>query len=76
MVNIKSFLESPYYKEIKSILEISGELGQKEGVDVFAVGGIVRDLIMGVKSNDIDIMVVGDGIDFAKKIANKLKRKK
>ena len=44
MVNIKSFLESPYYKEIKSILEISGELGQKEGVDVFAVGGIVRDL--------------------------------
>ena len=76
MVNIKSFLDSPYYKEIKSILEISGELGQKEGVDVFAVGGIVRDLIMGVKSNDIDIMVVGDGIDFAKKIANKLKRKK
>ena len=76
MVNIKSFLESTYYKEIKSILEISGELGQKEGVDVFAVGGIVRDLIMGVKSNDIDIMVVGDGIDFAKKIANKLKRKK
>ena len=76
MVNIKSFLESPDYKEIKSILEISGELGQKEGVDVFAVGGIVRDLIMGVKSNDIDIMVVGDGIDLAKKIANKLKRKK
>ena len=29
-----------------------------------------------LKSNDIDIMVVGDGIDFAKKIANKLKRKK
>ena len=76
MVNIKSFLESPDYKEIKSVLEISGELGQTEGVDVFAVGGIVRDLIMGVKSNDIDIMVVGDGIDFAKKIANKLKRKK
>ena len=68
MVNIKSFLDSPDYKEIKSILEISGELGQIEGVDVFAVGGIVRDLIMGVKSNDIDIMVVGDGIDFAKKL--------
>ena len=76
MVNIKVFFDSPDYKEVKSILEISGELGQKEGVDVFAVGGIVRDLIMGVKSNDIDIMVVGDGIDFAKKIANKLKRKK
>ena len=54
MVNIKSFLESSYYREIKSILETSGELGQKEGVDVFAVGGIVRDLIMGLKSNDID----------------------
>ena len=64
MVNIKSFFDSPYYKKIKSILEISGELGQKEGVDVFAVGGIVRDLIMGVKSNDIDIMVVGERYEF------------
>ena len=68
MVNIKSFFDSPDYKEIKYILEISGELGQIEGVDVFAVGGIVRDLIMGVKSNDIDIMVVGDGIDLQKKL--------
>ena len=39
-------------------------------------GGFVRDLIMKNTINDIDIMVVGDGIAFAEKLANKLGIKK
>jgi len=72
MVNIKNLLKLSNYENIFSILEFSGKLGEKEGVEVYAVGGLVRDLLMRQNINDIDIMVVGDGIQFAHKIANKL----
>ena len=73
MLNIKNLLKLSNYENIFSILEFSGKLGEKEGVEVYAVGGLVRDLLMRKNINDIDIMVVGDGIQFAWKIAEKLK---
>ncbi|MBP5662698.1 MAG: HD domain-containing protein, partial [Bacteroidales bacterium] len=35
----------------------------------YAVGGVVRDLVLGRKSKDIDIVVVGSGIAFANAVA-------
>ena len=45
------------------------------GIEVYLVGGFVRDLILNRKNKDIDVMVVGNGIDFAKLISNKLNKK-
>lgn len=36
---------------------------------VFVVGGFVRDLLLGVENYDIDLVVEGDGIEFAKGLA-------
>ena len=72
MVNIRNILEISNNKNIISILQLSGQLGQDEGIEIYAVGGLVRDLIMNCRLNDIDIMVVGNGIEFAWKLANKL----
>ncbi|MEZ0323460.1 MAG: DHHA1 domain-containing protein [Hydrogenothermaceae bacterium] len=44
---------------IKHLREI-GELSQKLGFRAFLVGGIVRDIIMGRKNLDIDILIEGD----------------
>lgn len=41
----------------------------------YAVGGWVRDLYLERECKDIDVVVVGNGIDFAKKVAEKLNPK-
>ena len=43
---------------------------------VYIVGGVVRDLILDKDIQDLDLMVEGDGISFAKKLAEKIGVKK
>ena len=60
----------------KIFAEVS-EVAERENVDVFVIGGYVRDLFLKRPSkNDIDIVVDGDGVDFARKLAAHLKVKK
>ena len=76
MPNIQQILNSSNYNSVKSILEIAGALGEKKEIEVYVVGGFVRDLLMGSPINDIDLMTVGEGIPFAEMLANELGRKK
>lgn len=46
-----------------------GNTGDDLGVKVFAVGGFVRDLLLGEPNADIDVTVEGDGILFAETFA-------
>lgn len=55
----------------KGICEILRELGktaENEGMNVYLVGGLVRDLLLRRNNLDIDIVVEGDGILFADKV--------
>ena len=56
----------------KEILTTAGALATEEKLPAYVVGGYVRDMLLGHSSHDIDIMVEGDGIAFAKKLAAKL----
>ncbi|MDZ7372364.1 MAG: CCA tRNA nucleotidyltransferase [candidate division KSB1 bacterium] len=49
-----------------------GEWAEDRGVQAYAVGGYVRDLLLGHPSKDIDFVVVGDGIQFAREVARLL----
>lgn len=53
------------------ILKIS-EIALSEKKLVYAVGGYVRDLILGRERNDLDILVLGNGVEFAKQVAKSL----
>jgi len=44
-------------------------------VDIYLVGGSVRDMLLKRQSTDFDFTVVGDSISFAKKLAKKFKTK-
>ena len=72
MANLKDLLNHEKYNQVRFVLELAGRIGEKNGTEVYVVGGFVRDLIMGKPLNDIDIMTVGEGISFAKKLAESL----
>ncbi|MEI5984405.1 HD domain-containing protein [Sphingobacterium sp. PU5-4] len=55
------------------IFSIIRDLAKEEQVSCFVIGGYVRDRIMGRPlKDDIDILVLGSGIDFATKLGEKL----
>lgn len=46
-----------------------GDLADERGIEAYAVGGYVRDMLLGREhKKDIDITVVGDGVEFAKAV--------
>jgi len=55
------------------ILRIGG-LADADGVEAYVVGGYVRDALLGNDGKDIDIVVVGDAIAFAQRVAHELQR--
>lgn len=62
-----------YPKEIMALLKRIGALSSRSGYNAFAVGGLVRDLILGSKNLDLDIVIEGDAINFARTLARDLK---
>ncbi len=60
-------------KRVQGILNKIGEIGDKLNFPVFMVGGVVRDLFLGIENYDIDIVVEGDGIKYARELSGDLK---
>lgn len=48
------------------VLKKIGEVADNKGFRIYLVGGYVRDMLLNRTDSDIDIMVLGDGIKFAK----------
>ncbi|MFH1622099.1 MAG: hypothetical protein ABIA97_03140 [Candidatus Omnitrophota bacterium] len=55
--------------ELVHLIFLTRNLANIQKVGVYLVGGFVRDLILGVKNFDLDIVVERDGIDFAYKLS-------
>ena len=62
---MKEKLSHPVFKTISNIVT-SREL------EAYVIGGYVRDIILGRPSNDIDIVVIGSGIELAEAVAKSL----
>lgn len=55
----------------RNIFKIVGEVAAQRGVRAFVIGGYVRDCFLSRKCDDIDIVVEGSGIDFARAVGEK-----
>jgi tRNA nucleotidyltransferase (CCA-adding enzyme) len=53
------------------LLRQIGRLADEQGVSVYLVGGVVRDLLLKRENWDLDITVEGDGIAFARLVADR-----
>ena len=55
----------------RPIFRIVSEIAADKGVRAFVIGGFVRDCFLGRPSGDIDIVVEGSGIDFARAVGER-----
>jgi putative nucleotidyltransferase with HDIG domain len=73
-----AFLELlfPSQDPITKILQRITKIADHKQIKAYLVGGVIRDRILGHQTNDIDITVIGNGIEFAKAIAHSFRLKK
>lgn len=57
---------------IVEFIHFTGRVADEKGINVYVVGGFVRDLFLGVANFDVDFVVEGDGIAFATELAGRL----
>ncbi len=50
----------------------AAEVARRHGIRVYLVGGLVRDLLLGRDNRDLDLVVEGDGIQFARLLRQRL----
>ena len=62
---MKQHLQNPVFSIITAI-------AASKNVHAYVIGGFVRDLLLKRPSKDIDVVVIGNGIDFAEAVAKKL----
>lgn len=66
---MKKYLD---HKIFAMISEVADELN----VECYVIGGFVRDLFLQRKSEDIDVVVIGSGIELAEKLSKRIKGSK
>ncbi len=64
-MNLKKHLKDPIFNTVS-------ESAKALGLDVYVVGGFVRDILLNRPSKDVDFVCVGSGIALAQAVAKKL----
>ncbi|GJL77543.1 MAG: poly(A) polymerase [Nitrospinaceae bacterium] len=70
--NVKSLMKERLDKKLMDLFESIAKVADGDDCSVFVVGGFVRDLLLRIPNLDVDIVVEGDGVGFARKLADLL----
>ena len=57
------------------VFKVLADIATENHIEAYVIGGYVRDIFLKRPSKDIDIVVLGNGIDFAERAGNVLKSK-
>ncbi len=60
-------------EEEKAVFELIKSASESLGYPTYAVGGYVRDRLLGRPSKDLDIVCIGNGIELANQVADMMK---
>ncbi|MEO0278788.1 MAG: hypothetical protein ABIM21_05900, partial [candidate division WOR-3 bacterium] len=69
---VYSLMRERIPRRILDVIEIAKDVGEELRLNVYIVGGFVRDLILKVENYDLDFVVEGDGLSFAKAFAERV----
>lgn len=67
--NIGATLRERLPQKVLKVLQQVGEVADSLGYNAYAVGGFVRDIFLRHDNLDIDVVIEGDGIAFARRFA-------
>ncbi len=70
--NLATWIRDRFPPEICELLTLAGKVAEELQFNAYLVGGTIRDLLRGERNLDIDIVIEGDGIVFARKFAEKI----
>lgn len=70
--NLSSRMAKFLPKKLMALVKLMGAEADARGINVFLVGGFVRDMVLGSKNYDLDVVVESDAMKFAKLIADKI----
>lgn len=73
--NISKILKEKLSSHLYEYMIMAGEVADELSFSVYLVGGCVRDLLRGEEKLDIDIVIEGDGIAFARKFGERMDAK-
>lgn len=69
--NLDAMLKKRLPERVFQLLQESGRIADEIGIKIFLVGGMVRDILLHRENMDVDLVVEGNGIQFAKAFAKK-----
>lgn len=70
--DVSVIMRRAFPKKAIGIISEMARLAEDEGCKAYLVGGFVRDLLLGVKNLDIDIVIEGDALRFARYASEKM----
>jgi len=70
--NISHLIETLMGDDTADLLRRLGRAAEGAGTNAYVVGGVVRDALLGIPNQDLDVVVEGDGEAFAQSVADDL----
>jgi tRNA nucleotidyltransferase (CCA-adding enzyme) len=70
--NVRSRLKARVSDESYRLLTSAGELAERRNVSAYVVGGFVRDLLLDRQNLDLDLVIEGDAIAYARALSREL----
>ena len=61
-------MQIKFNDKINNVIKILALEAERFGVKIYFVGGLIRDVLMGINPCDIDILVEGNAIEFVKSL--------
>jgi tRNA nucleotidyltransferase (CCA-adding enzyme) len=69
ITNLASKIKNQLPSELVNFMQSAGGVAARQGQNLYLVGGVVRDLLLGRTNLDLDLVVEGNAIELAKQLA-------
>ena len=70
--SVRTLARARLSEPVREVLEEAAHTAEAQGCRVYLVGGIIRDLMLGIDNPDVDLVVEGDGIALARALAARM----